>query len=54
MRNVLDESYSENEDTNCVSNNLFFEDLAAYEVMSKNLDRRQLALQYGAWALHAG
>jgi len=38
-------------------NNLFFEDHAVCEIMSKNTvepDRRQIRIQYGARALHAG
>jgi hypothetical protein len=57
MRNVLDKSCRENQNTHFVFNNGFFEDRAVYETMSKNIVEpvgSQMTSQYGAYGLHAG
>ena len=56
MRNLLDKSCRENQNTYFMFNN-FFENCAVYEKMSKTLvepDWSQMASQYGAYEMHAG
>jgi hypothetical protein len=57
MRNVLYERCRENQNTYFMfSIFFFFENRAAYEVMSKNVvesEGPQMTTQYGAYALHA-
>jgi hypothetical protein len=57
MRNILDKSCEENQNTHFMTNNIFFsENRAVYEIISKNLvepDGRQMS-QYGTYELHAG
>jgi hypothetical protein len=58
MRNVSDKRCTEkhNTDISCLITFLFFENLAVYDVMWKNIvdpDRPQMTIWYGEWALHA-
>jgi hypothetical protein len=55
MRNILDESCREK--THFMFNNVFSENRAVYEIMSKNVvetEGQQMTSQYGAYMLHAG
>ena len=57
MRNVLDKSCRENQNTHFIFNKLFFENRAVYEIMSKNvvqLEGPQMTSQYGAYASNGG
>ena len=56
MRNILDKSCRENQNTHFIFSNLFSENRAVYEIMSKNLEPEvpQMTTQYGAYALRAG
>jgi hypothetical protein len=58
MRNVLNKSYKENQNTHFMFNNVLFpENRAVYEIMSKNVvepERPQMSSQNGAYTLHAG
>jgi hypothetical protein len=57
MRNILEKSCRENQNAYFMFNNLFSENRAVYEVMSKNTvgtEGPQMMSQYGANALHAG
>jgi hypothetical protein len=57
MRNVLDKSCKESQNTHFMFNNFFSENRAVYEKMSKNMvepDWPQMTSQYGAYALYAG
>ena len=56
MRNVLDKSCRENQNTHFMFNNFFSENRAVYEIMSKNMEPEgpQMRSQYGAYAFHAG
>jgi hypothetical protein len=60
MRNVLDKSCRENQNTHFTFSSLFFfpfENLAVYETMSKNLvepEGPQMTSQYGAYESRAG
>jgi hypothetical protein len=59
MRNVLDNSYRQNQNTPLVFNNFPPppEYRAVYEIMSKNMvkpEGPQITSQYGAYELHAG
>ena len=47
MRNISDRSYRENQNTNFVFNNFFFENRAFFEIMWKNMvgpDRPQMTI----------
>jgi hypothetical protein len=52
MRNILDKSSRENQNTFYVQN-FFSENRAVYEIMSKN-EGPQMTAQYGAYALYVG
>ena len=57
MRNVLDKSCRENQNTHSMFNNLFPENHAVNEIMSENVvdtEGPQMVSQYGAYALRAG
>jgi hypothetical protein len=58
MRNVSDKSCEENENVHFMFHNFFFlRKLTVCDLMSKNVvepERRQMAVQYGAYELHAG
>ena len=57
MRNVLDKSFRENQNTRFVFYKVFSENRAVYEIMSKNVvepEGPQMTSQHGAFALHAG
>jgi hypothetical protein len=59
MRNGLNESCRDNQNTHFIFNNFFSENRTIYEIMSKNMaeakgGRSQITSQYGANALHAG
>jgi hypothetical protein len=57
MRNVLDKSCRENQNTHFMFNNFVFENRALYEIMSKNMvepEGSQMTPQYGVYELHAG
>ena len=57
MRNVLDKSRRENQNTHFIFNNFLLENRAVCEIMSKNmveLEGPQVTSQYGAYELHAG
>jgi hypothetical protein len=58
MGNISDKSCRENQNTHFVFSNFFFpEILAVYDKTWKNIvepDRPQMAIKYGACALHAG
>jgi hypothetical protein len=57
MKNVLDKSCRENENTHFMFNNLFPENRTVYEIMSKNVvetEGPRMTSQYGAYALRAG
>jgi hypothetical protein len=56
MRNVLDKSCRENQNTYFIFNNFFSENGAIYEIMLKNLVKLvmpQMTTKYGAYMLHA-
>ena len=57
MRNVLDKSCTENQNTHVVFSNFFFsENRTIYEIMWENMvepERPQMTVQYDACALHA-
>ena len=58
MRNVLNKSCRENQNTHFIYYDFFFfENRAVQEIMSKNkaqLEGSQMTSQYGAYDLHAG
>jgi hypothetical protein len=57
MRNVLDKSSREYQNTHFMLNNLFSENSTFYEIMSKNMvdsEGIQMTSQYGSRASHAG
>jgi hypothetical protein len=58
MRNVLDKSRRENQNTHFMSYNFFFSKVAPfYEIMWKKYGRARLIThdnKYGAWGLYAG
>ena len=57
MRNVSDKSYRENQSHVFLFTNLFFLNLAVFEIMWPNVvepDRLQITVQYGAWAVPTG
>jgi hypothetical protein len=57
MRNILDNSCRENQNTHFTFNNFFSENLTVYRIMSKNVvetEGPQMTSQYGAYALQAG
>jgi hypothetical protein len=57
MKNVLDRSCRENENTRFMFNNFFSENHTIYEIMSKNIAETlgpQMMSQYGTYMLHAG
>jgi hypothetical protein len=57
MRNVLDKSCRENQNTHFMFNNFFFRKSCVYEVMSKNVVQQegpQMTSQYGAYEFHDG
>jgi hypothetical protein len=58
MRNVLDISCKENQNTHFMFNNFFFsENRTVYEIMLKNAvgtEEPQMTSQYGTNAFHAG
>jgi hypothetical protein len=59
MGNVSGKSCRENQNTQFIFNNFFFENLAAYDIMWKNIvesDRPQMIIHYGKEKcnLHAG
>jgi hypothetical protein len=56
MRNVLDKSCRENQNTHFVFNNCIPKIVPFYEIMWKNMiqpDRPHMTIQYGACVLHA-
>ena len=56
MRNVLDKSCRENQNTHFIFNNFFSNNRTIYEIMSKNVVEPkgpQMTSQYGAYVLHA-
>ena len=57
MRSLLDKSCRENRNIHFMFSNFLFENLAVYQIMSKNMvepEGPQLTSQYGAYALHSG
>jgi hypothetical protein len=57
MKNVLDKSFRENQNTHFMSDNFFPENRAVYVKMSKNVvepEGPHVTSQYGAYTLHAG
>jgi hypothetical protein len=57
MRNALDKSCRQNQNTHFVFSNFFFEDRTVYEILSKNVvepEGPHMTSQYGAHALRAG
>jgi hypothetical protein len=57
MGNALDTGFRENKHQHFMINNGFSENRAIYETMPKNifeLEWPQMAIKYGACALHAG
>ena len=57
MRNVLDKSLIEKQNTRFMFNNLFPKNRTIYEIMSKYLvetEGPKMTSQYGAYALHTG
>jgi hypothetical protein len=57
MRNVLDKTYTENQNIHFMFNIFFSEHRTVYEIMSKNVvlpEGPQMTSQYGAYAMHAG
>jgi hypothetical protein len=59
MRNCLDKSCRENQNTRFTFNNIFFssENRFVYEMMSKNMvesEGLEMTSQYSAYTLHAG
>jgi hypothetical protein len=57
MRNILDKSCRENENTHFIFSNFFFENRTVYEIMSKYIvetEGPQMTSQHGAYALRTG
>ena len=57
MRNILDKSCRENQNTHFMFSNFFPENRTVYEIMSKNVvepEGPQMTSQYGAYEFHAG
>ena len=57
MRNYLDESCRENQNTHFMFSDFFSENIAVYEIMQKNMvepEGPQMTSQYDPYELHAG
>jgi hypothetical protein len=57
MRNVLDKSCREDQNTHFMFNNFFSENHAVYEIMLKimvEIEGPQMMSQHGAYVLHVG
>ena len=54
MRNVLDKSCRETQNTHIMFNSFFFENRAVYEIIWKNAEGAGHRWQYGVCSLHAG
>ena len=56
MRNVLEKSCTENQNTHFMFNNFFFENRAIYDIMSKKMEPQEpkMTSKHSAYELHAG